>query len=202
MTDHYYSKNPQSKKIPVELTCMLKGNEFRLLASAGVFSKNNIDFGTRTLIDAFRLPNADGNVLDLGCGYGAIGLAMAKAYPDRFITMADVNERAVELAKENAARNNVVNVDIYQSDGFKQVPSKKFAAILTNPPIRAGKQVIYKWFEESANYLAKDGELWIVVQKKQGAPSMKTFLSGIFREVETVTHEKGYHIFRAKHVKD
>src|SRR5699024_7367142 len=121
--------NPQSKKIPDELTCMLKGNEFRLLASAGVFSKNNIDFGTRTLIDAFRLPNADGNVIDLGCGYGAIGLAMAKAYPDRFITMADVNERAVELAKENAARNNVVIVDVFQSDDVKQLHSNEFAVI-------------------------------------------------------------------------
>lgn len=202
MTDHYYSKNPQSKKTPVELTCELKGNEFHLLASAGVFSKSNIDFGTRTLIDAFKMPDTSGDVLDLGCGYGAIGLAVAKAHPDRFVMMADVNERAVELAKENAARNNVVNVDVYESDGFKQVPSEKFAAILTNPPIRAGKQVIYKWFEESAHYLAKDGELWIVVQKKQGAPSMKTFLSGVFREVVTVTHEKGYHIFRAKHVID
>lgn len=202
MSDHYYSKNPQSKKIPIELTCNLKGNEFKLLASAGVFSKSGIDFGTRTLIEAFRIPEASGGILDLGCGYGPIGLAMAKVYSDLTITMADVNGRAVELAKENASRNAVTNVDIYESDGFKQIPAGKYAAILTNPPIRAGKKVIYHWFQESASYLAEDGELWIVVQKKQGAPSMKAFLSEIYRKVETVTHEKGYHIIRAKHIID
>src|SRR5699024_11327180 len=100
MTDHYYSKNPQSKKTSIELTSSLKGNEFKLLASGGVFSKSGVDFGTRTLIEAFKIPETNGGILDLGCGYGPIGLALAKKYSDRLITMADVNERADELAKD------------------------------------------------------------------------------------------------------
>src|SRR5699024_440279 len=202
MTEHEQPKNPQAQKTPIELPCSLKGNEYKLLASGGVFSKHCIDLGTRTLIEAFKIPETNGGILDLGCGYGPIGLALATKYSNRLITMADVNERAVELAKENASRNGVANVEIYESDGFKQIPSGKYAAILTNPPIRAGKKVIYQWFEEIASYLAEAGELWIVVQKKQGAPSMKKFLSGIYQKVETVAHEKGYHIIRARHVID
>src|SRR5699024_12245680 len=111
-----------------------------------------IDFGTRTLIEAFNIPGTNGGILDLGCGYGPIGLALAKKHSDRLITMADVNERAVELAKENASRNGVANVEIYESDGVKQIPSGNYGAILTNPPIRVGKKVISQGFEERACY--------------------------------------------------
>src|SRR5699024_11612920 len=97
------------------------------------------DFGTRTLIEAFNIPGTNGEILDLGCGYGPIELALAKKHSDRLITMADVNERAVELAKENASRNGVENVEIYESDGFKQIPSGKYETILTKPAIRASK---------------------------------------------------------------
>src|SRR5699024_7999472 len=129
MTDQYYAKNPQSKKTPIELTCSLKGNEFKLHASGGALSKRGNELGTRTLIEAYNIPGTNGGILDLGCGYGPIGLALAKKHSDRLITMADVNERAVELAKENASRNGVANVEIYESDGFKQIPSGKYGHI-------------------------------------------------------------------------
>src|SRR5699024_12192249 len=122
-------------------------------ASGGVFSKSGIDFGTRTLIEAFNIPGTNGGILDLGCGYGPIGLALAKKHSDRLITMADVNERAVELAKENASRNGVENVEIHESDGFEEIPSDKYDGIISYKPIRSGKTEISRWVEIITNKL-------------------------------------------------
>lgn len=113
-----------------------------------VFSKNEVDFGSRTLIDAFEAPEIEGDYLDLGCGYGPIGLSLAKADRTRVCHLVDVNERAIALAKENARVNQVDNVNIYSSDRFENV-NQAFAAILTNPPIRAGKQTVHLMLEES-----------------------------------------------------
>src|SRR5699024_7486576 len=118
---------------------------------------------------------------------------------ERQVFMVDINERAIGLATQNAQRHNVSNVSILQSDGFEQVQNQRFAAVITNPPIRAGKKVTQAFFEESASHLVKDGELWLVVQKKQGAPSVITFLSTLFTEVEVIEKKKGYYIIRAAH---
>lgn len=168
-----------------------------LTTSTGVFSKKGIDFGSRLLIETFEPPNIQGDFLDLGCGYGPIGLTLAKVFHDRHIRMVDVNERAVTLAQQNATENNIGNVTIQQSDGFSTIESKLFAAIITNPPIRAGKKVIYPFFEKGYTQLKAGGSLWIVVQKKQGAPSMITFLETIFPEVQVRAKKKGYYILEA-----
>jgi 16S rRNA (guanine1207-N2)-methyltransferase len=118
--------------------------------------------------------------------------------PQGRVTMVDINERAVELAKENAALNGIRNVTIMQSDLFESVEEKEFDAILTNPPIRAGKAVVHRIFEEGHAYLKKGGSLWVVIQKKQGAPSALEKLEQVYEEVEEVTKDKGYRIFRAK----
>lgn len=197
MTEHYYSKQPQSDQKIATIDCRLRNQPFQFLTSSGVFSKKGVDFGTRLLIETFRAPNIDGDILDLGCGYGAIGIALAKSYPDRHITMVDINERAVTLAGKNAERHDATNVTMMQSDGFEQLAGRSFAAILTNPPIRTGKKTVQRLLRESMNYLIDHGELWIVVQKKQGAPSMQQFLSEIYAEVEVVARKKGYYIIKA-----
>ncbi|UII56065.1 class I SAM-dependent methyltransferase [Cytobacillus spongiae] len=200
MTGHYYSKTPDVQSDPKHWDYTLKGSVFRFKTDNGVFSKGDVDFGSRLLIETFDKSEeiGDGTIVDVGCGYGPIGLAMAKYLPDRTVHMVDVNERAIALAKENAERNQITNVQIYESDGLENVKAEQVAYILTNPPIRAGKDVVHKIYEQSYHLLIDGGELWVVIQKKQGAPSSIDKLTTLFSEVETVDKKKGYFIIRAK----
>jgi 16S rRNA (guanine1207-N2)-methyltransferase len=112
--------------------------------------------------------------------------------------MVDVNGRAIELAKENAELNRIQNVKVYESDCLLNVKEKTFAAILTNPPIRAGKKTVHDIFEQSFEHLTSQGELWVVIQKKQGAPSAIEKLNNLFNHVETIDKSKGYFVIRAQ----
>lgn len=197
MADHYYTDKPTSESNRTTYTTTINGEMFRFTTDAGVFSKNDLDFGTRVLVEALDISDGD-SVLDVGCGYGPIGLYVAKTYPEKQVWMIDVNERALSLAKENAAQNNVQNVHIKKSYLFEQVEKKDFSTIISNPPIRAGKAVVHQLFEDAYAHLAPGGELWIVIQKKQGAPSALDKLASIFTDVEVVTKKKGYFIIRAK----
>ncbi|WP_459503686.1 class I SAM-dependent methyltransferase [Bacillus sp. C1] len=197
MADHYFSNDPSSKSDRKRWEYTLRGSQFVFLSDHGVFSKNEVDFGSRLLIEAFQMPDIKGDVLDVGCGYGPIGLSLAKEFKDRAVHMVDVNERALELAKENAANNKVENVRIYQSSVYENV-NGKYAAILSNPPIRAGKHIVHEILENAAHHLVSDGELWIVIQKKQGAPSALKKLEETFSEVEVVEKKKGYYIIKSK----
>ncbi|KEZ49164.1 MULTISPECIES: class I SAM-dependent methyltransferase [Metabacillus] len=199
MTNHYYSQQPEALSDRKSWTYTLRGNSFHFQSDRGVFSKNEVDFGSRLLINTFALPKTDGDLLDVGCGYGPIGIALAKEFGDRTVDMIDINERAVQLAKENAEANGVKNVRIRTSNLFENVdPSKKYAAILTNPPIRAGKKTVHEIFEKSYHSLCPGGELWVVIQKKQGAPSAMAKLSEMFKDVAAVKKDKGYYIIRAE----
>lgn len=111
--------------------------------------------------------------------------------------MVDINERAISLTKKNIAQNNVDNAKALLSEGFANVEESNFAAIVTNPPIRAGKKIVYPMIEESQSRLQLGGELWVVIQKKQGAPSFQRFLSTLFSKVTVENRRKGYYIFRA-----
>ncbi|MFB8378325.1 class I SAM-dependent methyltransferase [Paenibacillus taichungensis] len=196
MSNHYYSDKPQVAHDRRTTEAELRGWKLRLVTDAGVFSKNGIDYGSRVLIDAIELP-AGAHVLDVGCGYGPIGLTAAKLVPDGHVTMVDINERAVELSKENAKTNGITNVTVMQSNLLAEVKKEDFDAILTNPPIRAGKDTVHTIFEQAYGHLKIGGALWIVIQKKQGAPSAKAKLESLFGRVEEVTKDKGYRIFKA-----
>src|SRR5690625_2374267 len=143
MSEHYFSEQPQSKSAPKTWRSHLRGNSFLFTSDVGVFSKHAIDFGTRLLIEHFKEPRITGDILDLGCGYGPIGISLAHSFQHRHIVMADVNERAIMLAKQNTKNNDVENVTLTQSDRFANLTNKSFAAIVMNPPIRAGKKVVY-----------------------------------------------------------
>lgn len=200
MSQHYYSKNPQTKSNPQEWTYTLRGETFRFQTDSGVFSKSEVDFGSRLLIEAFEEPGIQGSVLDVGCGYGPIGMAIAKAFPQRQVHMVDVNSRAIELAQKNTVLNGVENVSIYESDGLSSVAQRDFAAILTNPPIRAGKETVFRFYEEAYDKLSPSGSLWVVIQKKQGAPSTQDKLQELFGDVRIAEKKKGYFIFEARKV--
>lgn len=197
MSEHYYSRTQKVESEPKYWDFTLRNQLFRFKTDNGVFSKKEVDFGSRLLIEAFELPNVEGSVLDVGCGYGPIGLSIAKNYPERIVHMIDVNERAIELSKANAVHNAVHNVEIYESDTLINVKEFNFAAILTNPPIRAGKKTVHDIFEQSYEHLVTGGELWIVIQKKQGAPSAIEKLKERFTTVETIDKSKGYFIIKA-----
>lgn len=197
MGDHYYSREPKVESNPIYWEYTLRNNRFKFKTDQGVFSKSEVDFGSRLLIEMFEYPSVDGDILDVGCGYGPIGLSIAKE-SNRNVHMVDVNDRALGLAKENAQLNGISNVSIYESDRLLNVKHSQFAAILTNPPIRAGKKVVHDIFVQSFDHLCNGGELWVVIQKKQGAPSAIDKMTELFGDVEIVEKTKGYFILRAK----
>lgn len=197
MSEHYFSEKPQSKRTPKTWSYQLRGETYTFTSDDGVFSKGKVDYGTQLLIESFEIPEITGDILDLGCGYGPVGIVLANCFEDRNVVMVDVNERAINLAAQNILHNNVENTTSIQSDRFSNLKDNLFAAVLTNPPIRAGKKVVYKMFEESELALKKGGELWVVIQKKQGAPSAKKKLETLFDRVDVVERQKGYFIFRA-----
>ncbi|ALX49403.1 class I SAM-dependent methyltransferase [Lentibacillus amyloliquefaciens] len=194
MSDHYFSQNPQSKSSPKIWQYKLRGNHFTFESDEGVFSKNEVDYGTRMLIERFEAPSVRGDLLDLGCGYGPIGLAVATCNQDREVMLTDINQRAVELARKNAQHNGVENVEFVLSDRLNSLSNHSFAAIMTNPPIRAGKQSVHQMFAESYAALVENGSLWVVIQKKQGAPSAIKKLKELFGNVRVVDRSKGYYL--------
>ena len=189
MTEHYYSENPGIAHDEREVIYQALGQRFACVTDAGVFSRDGLDMGTRILLEA--LPELHGRILDLGCGWGPVGAALGKKYPDAQLVLTDVNSRATELAARNLAANGVTNATVVQGDGFEAVEGK-FDAIVLNPPIRAGKAVIYAMFAEAAAHLNAGGALYIVIRKQQGAESAQKYLETIYGDVERIAREKGY----------
>lgn len=198
MTNHYYQTNPTSSHEILKWSFELFNKNFQFITDSGVFSKNTVDYGSRVLIQAFSWENLpEGNILEVGCGYGPVGLAIAYA-SGRQVEMTDVNERAVSLAKQNAIQNQIENIDIHLSDVYDSVYEKDYAAILSNPPIRAGKKVVHQIIEEGYQYLRPAGTLTIVIQKKQGAPSAQKKMTEIFGNAEVIKKDKGYYIIQSE----
>ncbi|MFD1428232.1 16S rRNA (guanine1207-N2)-methyltransferase [Kroppenstedtia sanguinis] len=197
MTDHYFSKEPGVARDEREITALLRGKTFRFLVDAGVFSKKGVDYGSRLLIDTAELPE-EGEILDLGCGYGPVGIACSVFAPHCRVTMVDLNRRALELARQNAELNGTSRqVEIRESDGLSALRDRRFDSILTNPPIRTGKKTVYRLFAEAYEQLVPGGCLWVVIRKQQGGASAKKELETRFAEVDLVEKKKGYWILRA-----
>lgn len=197
MANHYYTENPDTAHDIDEWSFELVGKNFHFTTDSGVFSRNGVDYGSRVLIEAFdwqELP--EGKILDVGCGYGPIGLSLAYA-SGRTVEMIDVNQRAVALAEKNAQRNQIETVDIHSSNIYETLHEKQYAAIVSNPPIRAGKKVVHEILTEAEPLLVVGGTLTVVIQKKQGAPSAQKRMEEVFGNVEIVTKDKGYYILRS-----
>ncbi len=193
MSDHYYTETPNSEHDERRVTLVALGNELTFTTDAGVFSRDGLDRGTEVLLDA--LPPLAGRMLDLGCGWGPVGVALGKKYPGLEIVMTDINTRAADLARRNLAQNGV-RATVLQGDGFDPVEGL-FDAIVTNPPIRAGKAVIYGLFDRARSFLKPGGALYLVIRKQQGAPSALKFLKERYREAEVIDRGSGFHVIRA-----
>ena len=195
MNDHYYTRDPQSASRPAECEFTYRGIRLTFRTDAGVFSRGEVDTGTRLLLEA--LPEEmRGEILDLGCGWGVIGISIARKWPETRVTMADVNTRALELSRENAKRNRA-EVICAESDGMEAFRGKAFDAVVTNPPIRAGKQVIYRMFADAAEALKPDGALYLVIRKQQGAESCIRYLQTIYASVEKLDRSGGFWVLKA-----
>lgn len=192
MADHYYTENPTSKHKPAQVEYIYRGKKLLFDTDSGVFSRTEIDRGTHELLCA--LPeNISGKVLDLGCGYGVIGISLGKVFSDTDIIMADINQRACQLSADNARKNGVA-AKVLQSDGYASIEDIDFDHIVQNPPIRAGKSVIYAMFAEAANRLSENGTLWLVIRKQQGAESAIKYLKTLFANVEPIAKKGGFWI--------
>ncbi len=193
MSKMYFERQPDAAHDVRELRVSLLGTDFRFLADAGVFSKKQVDYGSRVLLDSLDFAPG-GSLLDVGCGYGPLGITLAKVQ-GQTVTMVDVNERALDLAIKNAQANGV-EASVFASDVYDQVAGT-FTHIISNPPIRAGKSVVYRIIEEAPAYLESGGDLTLVIQKKQGAPSAKKKMEEIFGNCDIIRKDKGYYILRS-----
>lgn len=188
----YFSPVPTAESHPVPFETVFRGQRFRFVTDSGVFSKGELDKGTHLMLSA--LPDGlSGCALDLGCGWGAAGVIAGKLYPGLRFTMVDVNTRAAALAKDNLAANGV-KATVLTGDGLDGI-CDLFDLILLNPPIRAGKETVYRLFAECARHLAQKGRLYVVIRKQQGADSAMKYLKTLFTAVETVDKNAGFRVF-------
>lgn len=193
MAEHYYTSNPTSASDVQELQYEAGGKKYRFFSDHSVFSIQRVDPGTDLLIRTIlKEQTAADSILDLGCGYGPIGIVLADQLDAKAIMM-DINERAMDLA-EKGAKANRVEAEIITED---QLGDRKVDLAATNPPIRAGKKVVYHFFQLAYDHLQEGGALYVVIQKKQGADSAEKELVRIFGQCETVGRKAGYHILRS-----
>ena len=194
--EHYFTNNKELKSKFRTLKYNYGTVQFTFTSDNGVFSKDRIDFGSRNLIETFLKHNNKkiNTILDVGCGYGFMGIVLSKIL-DAEATLIDVNKRAVHLTEKNI-KENKVNANTYVSDIYQNVEGK-FDLIITNPPIRAGKKVVYDILMKAKEYLKENGELWFVIRKEQGAKSTMKVLEDLYK-IELVKKASGFYIITAK----
>ena len=194
---HYYTNNVDLKSEKTLISFEYKNQSLEFVSDNGVFSKVRVDYGSRVLLNAITVLPSQKTLLDVGCGYGTLGLSLQKANPWLTVEMVDVNERAVQLANESAVHNHIDQAHAYVSFAYENVKDC-FDIIVSNPPIRAGKKVVFEILEKAYDHLNENGKLVIVIQKKQGAPSAKKKMEDVFGNCEVVTKDKGYFILKSK----
>ena len=196
---HYFSEKPNSSSNERLIEAILRNKKFIFKTDSGIFSPKKVDKGTKILVETLELDKND-NVLDVGCGYGAIGIAIADEVNS--LTMTDINRRALKLAEENLKINNLnnKNISIVQGNIYEGVNDKKYTKIISNPPIKAGKEVIHKIIKDGKELLQDNGSIWVVIQTKHGAKSLTKYMEEVFNNVEIITIKGGYRVLMSKKV--
>lgn len=194
--NQYFTNDPDLAHDEHSFDFTLAGHNLHFTSDNGVFSKHTVDYGSRALIAVVAATQPTGALLDVGCGWGPIGLSLAKASPALAVTMSDVNERALALARRNAEANGITNATVIAASVYDGVDGT-FDTIVTNPPIRAGKATVSAILSGAFDHLNAGGKLYAVLQKKQGAPSAKKLMQERFGNVEIVKKDKGYYILQA-----
>ena len=198
MTSHYYSENQDSPLRPKTIKSILRNLPFEFTTGSGVFSKDHVDSGSKLLINEVVIKQGD-RILDLGCGYGSVGIAIAKSFPDTKVVMTDINKRAVSLAIENCKQNSVGNVEVLQGNMYEKCTGK-FNLILLNPPQSAGKKLCLEMMEKSKEHLETNGRFVFVARHRKGGKSMSEFLETIFGNLEVIARGSGFRVYEAKQI--
>ena len=190
---HYYTDNKELDSHKEQFEYYFDNEVFRFTTDIGVFSKENVDYGSYVLLKTIYRNNLGKKLLDLGSGYGPIGIILKRFNPELDVEMVDVNSRAVELAILNC-KNNETDIKVHLCEDILELENQ-FDTIVLNPPIRAGKAVIYSLYEKAKEKLDEDGHLYIVIRKAQGAMSSKKKLETLFNKVELINRDSGYLVF-------
>lgn len=195
-SDHYFSKEPQSEAKFGTIHACLRGQRFEFTTASGVFSIKRVDLGTQILIENMVLPE-QGGVLDVGCGYGAVGIAAAKFNPKLRVVMSDVNRRAVLLARQNAEKNRV-HVEVRQGNLYEPVQDDAFDCVLSNPPVSAGMEIVEAIISGAPAVLKPMGTLQMVVRSKIGKKSLPDAFMKAFGNVQILAIQSGYRVLKAQ----
>ena len=192
---HYFTNNENLKSEIEKVNTNINDVKFYFYTDNGVFSKGELDFGTELLLKTFEYTYPqEKKALDIGCGCGPIGIYLSKLGFD--VDMSDVNKRAIHLSKMVIKEQNL-NSNVFESDAYQNI-TDKYDYIISNPPIRVGKEKLYEIVMGAKDYLNNNGELWIVVRKQQGAESLIRDMKEVYTLVEVVTKKKGFYIIKAK----
>jgi len=195
--NHYFAVHPKSKMKLGMIRTNLRGRFFEFLTASGVFSKRRLDLGTRLLIESMILPK-EGSVLDVGCGYGAVGIAAAAFVPEFHVIMVDLNERAVWLAKQNIKINNIGNAEARQGQLYEPVRGLKFDCVLSNPPVSAGMEIVKTIITEAPKHMASQALFQMVVRSKVGGKRLRAILEDAFGNVDVLARKSGYRVLISK----
>ena len=192
--DNYYSEKQESKEERKQITVTLRGNRLKFITASGIFSKDHIDDGSFLLIEQSLISKEkDRTILDLGCGYGAVGIAISRAFPESQVLMSDINERAVQISQENA-RLNKSNAKAVKSDVFENL-HRAFDCILLNPPQSAGKNLCFRMIEESFEHLNAGGSFQLVARHQKGGRTLSEKMHEVFGNCKAIAKSKGFRIY-------
>ena len=195
--EHYFSVNPKTQlRYGVVRTCLC-GHQFEFLTASSVFSVKRVDLGTRVLIENMVLPQR-GWVLDVGCGYGAVGIAAAKLNPALHVVLTDVNRRAVLLARQNSERNRVYNVEVKHGSLYEPVAGLSLAVVLSNPPVSAGMETVEALVKGAPTVLGVGGSFQMVVRSKIGKKTLPQVFKEAFGNCNVLAIESGYRVLKAE----
>jgi 16S rRNA (guanine1207-N2)-methyltransferase len=197
MTDHYFARRPSSTRRPIEIEAKLRGRDYRFGSDAGVFSADRVDPATKLLAEMMEIEPAD-RVLDLGCGYGVLGIVAATLAPKGRVVMLDRNERAVELARENAALNQLDNVEVVLADGPDALADRTLDVVVTNPPVHAGNRAVFAFIDGAHRVLRPGGRFYFVGRKSRGALTFARHTQETFGNAAEIEKKSGYRVYCAQ----
>jgi 16S rRNA (guanine1207-N2)-methyltransferase len=195
--EHYFAALPKSEAKLGLIRTTLRGNSFEFLTASSVFSKKRVDLGTRLLIEAMALPET-GSVLDVGCGYGAVGIAAATSNPQLRVVMTDVNARAVRLAKQNVEKNKVHNAEVRCGYLYEPVKDLEFRCVLSNPPVSAGMQTVKAIITQAPKVMEHEATFQMVIRSKIGAKTLPSVFNTTFGNCTVLARKSGYRVLTAE----
>ena len=196
--EHYFSEKQTSRFAIGKIKGVLRGREFEFYTAPGVFSKSDVDKGTQLLVNKMQIPDGVVRALDLGCGYGVVGISVKKFYPDAEVVFTDVNPRAAILTKKNLSLHNLgfELKDVRRGDMFEKInPDEKFDVVLLNPPQTAGKKICFEMISGAKDFLKKGGTLQVVARHNKGGSELSKKMEEVFGNAADIAKKGGYRIY-------